>query len=532
MIFRIRRGRVEMKQTKKKLVWADSVIMAILTFIVLLLVNSAAWAMSAWDNVDFSTIMFQMHTPLNGTNSEIIDSFINICISRTIQETLVIAAGYWLIKCLSRNLKFSFSLTFFNLRTKLDIGKNNRVWKWFPTIYFWGMLAVYGILCYTNAKKIGFFEYLDNIREKTTIFEEQYIDPENIAIDFPEKKRNLILIYLESMESTYASVEVGGGKPVNYIPHLTELAQNNINFSNGNQLGGGGNASYCGFTIGAIVGTSSGVPFKSMIEGNSMSEYAQFLPGIVTLGDILEEEGYSNYFLCGSEAEFGGRKLFYEEHGNYHILDYNYAKEQGYTQKEKRTFWGYEDTKLFDIAKIELEKLGNSGELFNFTMLTVDTHHPSGYICELCEEQYEHPYANAIACSDRQVVEFVSWIEAQEWYENTTVILIGDHLSMAADFWDDIGSYERKTYNCFLNLPTGLNTKNEKNRKFDTLDYFPTILASLGVRIEGERLGLGTNLFSDRKTLLEELGVEYEEELAKYSEFYIENFEKDDMQED
>lgn len=105
-------------------------------------------------------------------------------------------------------------------------------------------------------------------------------------------------------------------------------------------------------------------------------------------------------------------------------------------------------------------------------------------------------------------------------------MLIGDHTSMVADFWDDIGDYERKTYNCFLNLPEGLNVERTKNREFDTLDYFPTILASLGVKIEEERLGLGTNLFSERPTLTEELGGDYIRELSKYSDYYVENFEK------
>ena len=35
---------------------------------------------------------------------------------------------------------------------------------------------------------------------------------------------------------------------------------------------------------------------------------------------------------------------------------------------------------------------------------------------------------------------------------------------------------------------------------------FPTMLASIGVKIEGERLGLGTNLFSDKPTIMEENG--------------------------
>lgn len=45
-------------------------------------------------------------------------------------------------------------------------------------------------------------------------------------------------------------------------------------------------------------------------------------------------------------------------------------------------------------------------------------------------------------------------------------------------------------------------------RDYTTLDFFPTILASMGCTIDGNRLGLGTNLFSSALTLSELLGRE------------------------
>ena len=62
---------------------------------------------------------------------------------------------------------------------------------------------------------------------------------------------------------------------------------------------------------------------------------------------------------------------------------------------------------------------------------------------------------------------------------------------------------------------------NMKNRKFTTMDIYPTVLASIGAKIDGERLGLGTNLFSDVPTLAEEYGYEQMfAELNKRSRFY------------
>jgi phosphoglycerol transferase len=56
------------------------------------------------------------------------------------------------------------------------------------------------------------------------------------------------------------------------------------------------------------------------------------------------------------------------------------------------------------------------------------------------------------------------------------------------------------------------------------MDMFPTTLAALGVEIKGDRLALGTNLFSGRNTLLEDMGFDkLEAELSKRSIFYNNN---------
>ena len=51
------------------------------------------------------------------------------------------------------------------------------------------------------------------------------------------------------------------------------------------------------------------------------------------------------------------------------------------------------------------------------------------------------------------------------------------------------------------------------------MDLFPTTLGALGAQIEGERLGLGTNLFSNRETLSEERD-DFEQESMRYSNYY------------
>ena len=44
-------------------------------------------------------------------------------------------------------------------------------------------------------------DYLKNQSTYNTVVEDNYVDPDRVNITFPEQKRNLIYLYLESMET-------------------------------------------------------------------------------------------------------------------------------------------------------------------------------------------------------------------------------------------------------------------------------------------------------------------------------------------
>ena len=180
-----------------------------------------------------------------------------------------------------------------------------------------------------------------------------------------------------------------------------------------------------------------------------------------------------------------------------------------------------EDKKLFDIAKDTLKEKAASDEPFNLTMLTVDTHFEDGYVCDECDDTFgENQYANVMACSSRRVAEFVKWVQSQDFYENTTIVISGDHLTMDSDFCEDVpDTYERKVFTTYINAPVQ-PTDTTKYREYSTFDQFPTTLAALGVSIEGNHLGLGTNLFSSEITLIEKYDKNVvDDELEKQSDF-------------
>lgn len=368
--------------------------------------------------------------------------------------------------------------------------------------------------------RIGIYSYISDMTTPSTIFEKYYVDSANVKFQFPKQKRNLIYIYLESMETTYESKELGGAMDVNLIPELSQIASENITF-NANDVENNGFyvPEGTGWTIGAMVAHSAGIPLKIPIDGN-MYDSGPFLPGATTIGQILAEAGYNQELFIGSDAKFGGRENFYEQHGNYKIADYYYAIDNEFISKDYYEWWGFEDEKLYDFAKPQLLELASENKPFNFTMLTTDTHHFDGYLCPKCPSTYESQYANVIACASAQVSEFLDWIKEQDFYEDTTIIIAGDHLSMDPNFFQSVSeNYQRKGYFTIINAGTPLT--NTQSKKFTTFDLFPTTLASLGIQFDSNRLGLGTNLFSNDKTVLEELGwEELQNQLNMYSKFY------------
>ena len=381
-----------------------------------------------------------------------------------------------------------------------------------------GMLVL-AVLTFTL--RLDLVGYVTAISTNSSFIEDYYVEPSSDLLTFPEQKRNLIYIVLESMENTYADTSA---EPVddNYIQKLTQLAEENINFSHTDGQGGALSFNGTTWTAASLVSQTAGITVKVPVAADDYNGVDPYMPGVTALGDLLAEAGYEQVFLLGSDADFAGRDAYFTEHGGYEIVDIKALKEQGRLDEDYYEWWGFEDEKLYEFAKEELLKLAESGQPFNFTMLTADSHFPDGYLCPQCGDTYEEQYANVLTCTADMLYDFVLWIQQQPFYENTTIVISGDHLTMDPGFLAGLEEdYVRTVYNCILNAP--IEPVQEKNRLFGVYDMLPTTLAALGVEIAGDRLALGTNLFSAVPTLTEKYGYEFlNDELEKRSVYYNE----------
>lgn len=487
--------KVEIREKIKKiLLIIGAVLGALLSTIGTLLYFSVKWMFKTWTNLTMDELVYHLTAPLEGTNDGMIREYLDVCAVPAILMLLLVV------------------ILFIAWRTKK---------RWYVVMgaSIIVPIIVSGVSVHGAWNELDVGSFVDGQSTYSSFIDDNYVDPADVALTFPEQKRNLIYIFLESMEMTYADKENGGAFDKNVIPELTELAQENEDFSGEDkELNGGYAMTGATWTMGAMFAHTSGIPLSISIDGNDMNTQEHFFAGAVTLGDILESAGYCQNLMIGSDATFGGRRLYFTEHGNYNIYDYNYASENGLIPPDYRVWWGYEDEKLFSFAKDKLTELSQQSTPFNFTMLTVDTHFEDGYPCELCTDEFgDNQYANVMACSSRQVKEFVDWIQQQDFYENTTIVIAGDHPTMDKDFCEDVDDdYTRKVYTTYINPAAELETTEKRN--YTTFDNFPTTLAALGVKIDGNRLGLGTNLFSSTQTLTERFGIDkMESELKKKS---------------
>ena len=489
------------------------ILLYVLVFFLTLSVFSTNWAVNKFAFLSFDETMFQLTSPIKSAESSILTSFLTdsflfavIC-SIIVFFVLCLIINYlsckkldFEIKLWRKNLKFSIKTSILKVLLGLII-----------------FLSTIGIV-YSCLDRIGFISYIYDQTHESLFIEKNYVDPDKVSLTFPEKKKNLIYIYVESLESTYFSKDLGGETKINVLEPITDITSSNISFSDTDKFGGAMTVPGTTWTTSAMIAQTAGLPLKVSARFVNDNRVSTMMTGTTTLGDILYENGYKQMYMIGSDKDFGNRGVYFEKHGNYEIYDYNTAKEKDKIADDYYVWWGYEDSKLFEYAKEEITDLASGDQPFNFTMLTANTHFTDGYLEANCPTNYGNAYFNSVHCSAGQLEEFITWITKQPFYKDTTIVMTGDHISMQGDLYPE--DTKRRIYNLFINS----STKDGKftNREFCTMDLFPTTLASMGVEIEGDRLGLGTNLFSNKKTLIEKVGYDkFNEEISSYSSYYM-----------
>jgi phosphoglycerol transferase len=392
------------------------------------------------------------------------------------------------------------------------------------------LLPVMGIICVTVIIELPQY-ILSLYKEPSTFYENEYISPEYVNFSFPEKKRNLIVIFVESLETGFLTVKNGGAFDEDLIPEVTSLTMNNINYSQGTGIGGIVQLFGTEWTIAGIASSYLGIPlavnFLNQTDWNNYGTLgSEFLPGAYGIGDILHTAGYKNYFILGSAVEFGGRDKLFKTHKDTIIFDYNYFRNYNYIPENYNVWWGIEDRKLYQLAKTKISEIALLEEPFFITLLTADTHPVGGYLDEEADTVFDSQYKNVLHDMSKQLQAFIEWLYQQPFYENTTIVILGDHLYQDSSFFPrnfiiqklssryekkyfdgaNNENYNRYIINIFIN--SLLSQDKNKKRSISHFDMLPLLIDSIGVSYDAEGLALGRSLNIPSMTLIEKYGVQ------------------------
>lgn len=473
------------KNFQKKDYFKPSHIPLIVTFLFLAVHFRAGiiWAFDTFPLRDANAVLLTLQMPFDDFAYLMIGQYLSTTIPQALIITLILTIFLYVLLSRTRN-------------RMIAVG-----------VY---LIATFGMLCY-DLPLLDYYHILNDEPEKNAsyskFFVENYVNPDSVKITTPDKKRNLILIYLESLETTFADKEHGGNQEENLIPEITELAQHNTSFGNKiNQIGGGLDATGSNHTFGSFHTRTLGIP--------NIIQYKKtpILHHYGSLYKILNRLGYKQIFFQGNSglfnefSEFAIDQKIDEVYGPDDLIQRlnvnipNLIKKHG--------FKTIPDKEAFKFAKQILDTLP---EPFSLTFFTIDTHSPNGIYDPDCikanDENDKNELLKATArCVSRKLSDFLSSIKNKPFYENTSVIVFGDHLFMGNIVVGAFSISNRKWINIFINsAKTPISTKN---RLFSDIDMLPTILSSMNFSIDGDKLGLGVDLFSEQKTLVEKIGLD------------------------
>lgn len=439
------------------------------------------WALNTFPLKDANTVLLTLQEPFDDFAYSMVRQYLAATIPQTLAITLVLTVFLYVVLNSTK-------------KRLVPVG-----------IYFIASIA----LAFHYIPASDYLHIINNEPEKnisySKFFVENYVNPDSVKITPPKHKRNLILIYLESLETSFADKEHGGNQDTNLIPEITELAQQNLSFGkNKNHIGGGLDAIGSTSTFPSMHSRSLGIPNITIYSKTPILHHYK------SLYKILHAHDYKQIFFQGNSGLYKQFKQFAidqkidEIYGpddliqRMNIDTMELIKKQGYkTVQDKETF---------TFAKQILDTIS---EPFTLTFFTIDTHAPSGLYDPDCikidNETNENERLKAcVRCVSRELNKFLDSLKRKPYYDNTSIVVFGDHNFPGSRLVK--GAINRKWVNFFINASKV--PAHGEDRLYSDIDMFPTILSSMNFDIEGNRLGFGTDLFSDKRTLVESIGLD------------------------
>jgi len=309
------------------------------------------------------------------------------------------------------------------------------------------------------------------------------------------KGRNVFVIQMESVQNLVINKEVEG-KAI--TPVLNEMLNNDtIYFDRYYQQLGRGNTSDAEFV-------SHNSLYPSM-RSFSYKEYEG--KEFYTLPIALKNEGYSTIAFHGNEPNFWNRKNIYPSQG----LDLFISEEE--LEQDEIIGLGVSDGSVF---KQSIDYYKNLAQPFYSFFVTLTSHHP--FIMppehrglnldgELKDTSLGN-YMESVNYFDKVLGEFIEDLKKEGLYENSVIVLYGDHLGLdirEEEVSKQVSNYLGREYryddllnvSLIVHIP-GSGVTETISTAGGQVDFFPTMLNLLGIESASQNL-IGQDIINAKK---------------------------------
>jgi lipoteichoic acid synthase len=308
------------------------------------------------------------------------------------------------------------------------------------------------------------------------------------------KGKNVILISLESTQSFVINQKVNGQE---ITPFLNDFIKDSYYFENFYHQTGQGKTSDSEFIVeNSLYPLSRGAVFFTH-SGNQFNATPK----------ILDENGYFTASLHANNKSFWNRDIMYKSLGYerfYSMIDYD-------IQEENSVGWGLKDKDFFDQS---IQHLKEMPKPYYAKFITLTNHFPF----EISEEDKLiepfnsdsntlNNYFPTVRYQDEALKHFVQRLKDEGLYEDSIIILYGDHYGISENHNKAMGEYLGTEVTPFVStqlqrVPLIIHIPGQKGRVVSTvsgqIDLKPTILHLLGIDTKQD-IEFGSDLFAKDK---------------------------------
>ncbi len=222
-------------------------------------------------------------------------------------------------------------------------------------------------------------------------------------------KPNVLIVIWESFTEKVVDKKINGQE---VTPYFNRLKKEGVYFSNAYASGDR--------TDKGLIAVLSGYPAQPTQSIIKEPSKTQKLPILTKDFQALD---YRTEFYYGGETEFANIKSYLFTADYEQITDLNTLSDDLFLTK-----WGVHDEIVFDRFLKDHQVIRNKP--FFSTLLTISSHEPFDVPLDstvFAGSDEESLYMNSLYYTDREFGKFIDSARTQPWWNNTVVIVVGDH---------------------------------------------------------------------------------------------------------